>query len=196
MFLIKKILLAVIAAGVIGGSASAVEKIDSSWASVGSNAKTGATSTTAAVGRVHSVAVLKGSIQWKVDVRIQGAKGRECVVAVELCNAAGQPYLRRDGSPVQLEESVEPDTDSYHVMDMGFQLGAERFWELYGRGAKDLTFRVVVKDEKTGKTLNQTAVMNLAGLAAKLPVAPPEKTDLPGINPGRYGNVWMRLIFA
>lgn len=195
MFSFKKMLLAVVVAGGIGGTAAAGETLDSSW-TTGGKAGTGATSTTAAVGRVHSVAVLSGSIQWKVDVRIQGAKGRECLVAVQLCNAAGQPYLRRDGTPVQIEETVTPDTDSFHAMDLGFTLGAQRFWDLYGRGAKELTFKVVVKETKTGKTLNQSAVLNLAGLAAKLPAPTPEKTDLPGVNPGRSGSVWMRLIFA
>lgn len=194
MFTFKKLALAAVLVSSIGGAVNAADGIESSWATVGT--KTKSVKTTASVGRVHSVAVNAGSIAWQVDVRIQGARNRDCVVAIELCNAAGQPYLRRDGSPIRLEESVTPDTDSYHVSDMAFTIGAQRFWELYGRSAKELTFRVVVIDEKTGNTLNTTAVMNLNGLGTKLPSAPPEKTDLPSVNPGRTGSVWMRLIFA
>lgn len=198
MWLIKRlVLVAVLGAGFgFGGNAIATDLPLSSWNTQTQEKRPEGTGTVAGVSRVHSVAVEGSSIAWKLDLHIEGAKDQECLVTVELCNAAGSPYLRRDGTTYSLEETVTPDSDSYDAPEVEFRLSNSQFWLLYGRSAKDMTFRVIVKTTKGGKVLAKTKLLSLTGLGTMLPAAPLERTDNPGTNPARSGNVWMRLIFG
>lgn len=141
--------------------------------------------------RVHDAGMRGNFVTWQVDVMIRGAKGRDCVVTVELCNAAGQPHVGwRDGKPLTREQTIQPDTDDYLAEDLSFALHINDFRFFYGLAAKDLTFRVVVRDEATGKVLARSAVVGTTGLGTKLPPAPPERTD----NSLKTQSVWMRLL--
>ena len=133
------------------------------------------------------------TIEWKVDLTIHDAEGVECRVEVELCNAAGKPFLGRDGKPVRLTKFVMPDSDEFKPSNVIFRMSLNYFWELYGRDAHDLTFKVVVKAQESGKVLNAPAVIGVTGLSTVLPTAPTERTDNPTFRPK---SVWLRLVMG
>jgi len=202
MSFIKRLILAtVLGLGFAGVAAADQPKTPWSQADHSPPDNTG---TTATVTGVHSLTTRKMTgyewIQWKVDVRVEGAKDKELVVELELCNAAGQPFLRRDGSTVRLRASVTPDSNSFHAEGLEFKLNTRTqtygFWDLYGHGATEITFRVIVREDESGKVISKTDVMKLTGVQAKLTPPGPKATDNPGLDDSRNRSRWNRLIYG
>jgi hypothetical protein len=163
------------------------------------------TSASANVTKIHSATAGKSSIEWKVDVEVQGAKGRDLVVELELCNAAGQPFLSTQGSTIRLRAFVTPDSESFNAEGLEFRLATDaraslrsgvNFWDLYGGGSKEITFRVIVREEESGKVISTSGVMKVSGLTANLAPAAPKPTDNPGLDNPRNRSVWGRLVYG
>ncbi len=156
-----------------------------------------ATRPTSDVRKAHSPAIQTSRgekmLEFCVDVAIDNAEGKRCEVEVELCNAAGQPYLKYSGEVMKFSRIVTPDSDEYRASNLSFRMFLDDFWFFYGREAHDLTFKVTVRDLKSGKVLNRPAIMGVRGLTAVLPNAPTERTDNPMPKPR---SVWMRLILG
>src|SRR5262245_15644199 len=158
MWLKRMLLTGVLAIGVggvsLGAEAVAADRHESPWERVVDPHGPIEAVASSEVRRVHSLTVKSQTIEWKVDVQIRGEKGRACVVEVEFCNAAGNPYIGRDGKPVRFQETVTPDSDDYKATGVTFQLWAQMYRFYYGRQAGELTFRVVVRDRKSDQVIN------------------------------------------